>query len=245
MNSNRTADKSVRLASCLGLRPLDRVQLSSEAAYKELEVDRRLYGIVEPELPWLFFQRVCEDGLLELRSPSGFARRVHASDICDFLAGEPVVVRAMPRAVFSERLRLPLGERQRSPTDEAYQPAYVRWVSKDRWGRVDARVQFLDDSLNHGEGDFINPVHGADRHLLESKATRAFMPVYDCRAMRGGSCSADRGVEASKAFGKAVAQGLVQSALKGREVAVSALAAFEVKPFKRAGLNRLMSDSRV
>lgn len=210
-----------------------------------MTVDRRLYGIVEPELPWLFFQRVCEDGRLELRSPSGFARRVHTIDICDFLAGDPVVLRAMPRAVFSERLRLPLGERQRNAHDEAYQPAYVRWVSKDRWERVDARYQFLDESLNHGDGDFINPVHDADRHLLESKATRAHMPDYDCRAMRGGSSTADRRVEASNAFGQAVAQGLVQSALKGRDVAVSAHAAFEVKPFKRAGLNRLMSDARV
>lgn len=230
------------LGSCLGLRPLDRVQLSTKVAYKDLEVDRRIYGIHDPDLPWLFFQRVLKDGRLELRSPTSSVHYVYATDICDYIAGNPVVVRAMPKDVFSERLKLPLRDRQQCPPDDAYYPAYVRWVSKNRWGQVDARVQFLDDRFNHG-GDFINPIHNADRKLLESQATRSRMPVYDSRAMRGGRCTADRGVVASKEFCKDLAAGLVMSALKGNESAVSALAAFEAKPFKRAGFNKLMRNS--
>jgi adenylate kinase len=108
------------LASLLAIPPLSKVQLQSRAALRDARFDSP--GVID--LPFWFFQCVVGDHL-EIRSPGGFMARVSPEDICDIVKADPIVVQAMPRHVFNERLKLSWHERQRSLGPECYRPAHL------------------------------------------------------------------------------------------------------------------------
>ena len=163
------------LADLLSIPPLSRVQLNSRAIIREATLFTR--GPGEP--PFWFFQCVIED-MLELRSPGGFMVRVAPTDVCDIVTAEPLIVQAMPKEVFIDRLKLPLRDRSCVPTPECYSPAQVMWVTKDKWHRVDSVfVRFLEDRHNEGISTWSAPVTVASRDLLNQVARRDRLPVAD------------------------------------------------------------------
>jgi hypothetical protein len=181
------------LAAVLGLRPLDRVQLNSAWAIAETNLDAR--GPSGRQLPYYYFQRVV-DGNLELRSPGGCPVSVPPTDVCDVIPSNQVCVMAMPRSVFLERLRLPRQTRQATPSPESYSPAHVLYAFKDRFGRAEAVVWFIDEVLNAG-GPFKAPLRDDEFHRFQSLAIRSRMPV--CHTSRSAPWSADHGVSRSEA----------------------------------------------
>ncbi len=61
---------AIKLCNVLGLRPLDRVQINDKHEIQEMRMAPQL-GYGNCDLPFLYFQRVREDGRLEVRSPGG------------------------------------------------------------------------------------------------------------------------------------------------------------------------------
>jgi len=233
------------LAKMLDFKPLDRIQINSAAAVADLVIERRVYGVREPKLPFLFFQRVLPDGRFEARNPHGTAVSVDIADVCDVIPGKPMLVRAMTKRGFLDRLALPLEERQQALGDAWFHPAYVLWAGKDRWGHADAHVRFVDDALNteaFNPQHFIAPLHQEDRARLQVEARRTRMPVQNVRT--SGGCSADQGVLAAEDHARAVVSGFVRLALTGREEAAKILSFCGAAPLTRAKLNRLMMAAR-
>ena len=61
----------ITLASALGPHPLDRVQVNDKAEIAEQRAWRRM-GYGDEELPFMYFQRVTSEGLLEVMgAPEG------------------------------------------------------------------------------------------------------------------------------------------------------------------------------
>ncbi|WP_199031417.1 hypothetical protein [Ralstonia sp. ASV6] len=229
------------LAQMLDFKSLDRLQINNAATIRDLVIDRQVYGIRAPELPFLFHQRVLPDGRIEARTPAGTAVHVDVVDVCDVIQGQPMLVRAMTKRSFLDRLSLPLEERGKPPGDECFHPAYVMWVSKDRWGHVDARVWFVDEALNADAFNspyFIAPLHQGDRAAVQAAARRTRMPVQ-CVRFSGG-VSADQGVRAAGDLARAVVAGFMRSSLKGAVEAAKTLSMCGAAPIKRAELNRLI-----
>lgn len=169
------------LASLLAIPPLSKLQLQSQAVLRGAVLDSP--GFLE--LPFWFSQCVVGDEL-EIRSPGSYVARVRPGDVCDLVQADPVVVQAMPRHVLVQRQRLPVRERQAEPGPECYRPAYLMWVMKDRWNRLDAAfVRFLDETLNEEAGPQQAPLDTASNQLLRSIARRDRMPV----ASRAGRAS--------------------------------------------------------
>lgn len=162
----------MNLASLLSIPPLSKVQVASRAVIREAQ-----FAGGPPTFPFWYFQ--CElDDLLELRSPGGYMHRVSPHDVCDVIPAEPLVVNAMPRARFVERLRLSYQEREASYGPHLFEPAQVLWVTKDKWARVDAvHVRFIDQAYNHAPGPLSCSVSDASRQLLNTMAKRDRLPV--------------------------------------------------------------------
>ena len=159
----------------LSIPALSKVQLNHRATIREAAL--ATCGPVE--LPFWYFQRVV-DGMLELRSPGAFMVRVAPADVCDIVPAEPLIVQAMPKQVFIDRLELPLSDRSNKPSSECYQPAQVMWVTKDRWHRVDSVfVRFMDEHYNDGVSTWSAPLDVASRVLLNRVARRDRLPVAD------------------------------------------------------------------
>jgi hypothetical protein len=233
-------NKPMSLSSALGLRPLDRVQLADRRRLAELSLDRRKSGD-GAVLPFLFFQRVKADGMLELRSPGGSVVDADPLEVCDVMAGEPITLLAMPRCVHA---RLALLSKQRAEVAglDSYRPAMVRYVIKDRWHRVDrVFVTFEDDALNIGAHGFAAPVNRDDVARLARLATRANMPVMG----RGSAnASADKGVERAQSVNRAAAAAVLQRALARDDAAVRELTALGAAPLKLAQINGLRRRAR-
>jgi hypothetical protein len=133
------------LADLLNIPPLSRVQINSTKTIRDFRI-----GDARPEndLPFWFFQRTVGE-LMEVRSPGGYAALVHPTDICDVVPAEPLVINAVPHALFIDWLGLPVSHRTRSIDPSLYRPARLLWVTKDRWNRVDGIfVQFIDETFN-------------------------------------------------------------------------------------------------
>jgi hypothetical protein len=163
------------LSALLSIPALSKLQLNHRAAIRNATIG----AVVPLELPFWFFQRAV-DGMLELRSPGGYMERVAASDVCDIIPADPLIVQAMPKHLFVDRLKLPLCERVGPPPPECYQPAQVLWVTKDRWRRVDSVfVCFLDDKHNDGVHTWSAPIDALSRETLNREARRDRMPVAD------------------------------------------------------------------
>lgn len=225
-------------ASLLGLRPLDRIQVCSRKSIADLRMDTQLYGIKNPELPFLYFQRIKPDGTLEARAPGGAVIDLHPADIVDVIYGEPVIVRAMPKKNFLARLSL-LPDERKQADDALYHPAHVLWVSVSRWGHIEPRVWFLDESLNAPDShQFIPLIHDDDRALLAAKAKRTIMPVYKHGASTNPS--ADTGIKAAQNAAANVVKTFIRAVVSGQAEAVEALANYGVAPVSQARMNRLM-----
>lgn len=165
----------MNLASLLSIPPLSKVQVASRAVIREAG-----FTGGPSTLPFWFFQCVRE-GLLELRSPGGYMHRVSPHDVCDVVPAEPLIVGAMPRARFTERLRLSARERQLSYGPRLFEPAQVMWVTKDKWGRVDSvYVRFVSEALNDDPGPLACSVTDESRRLLNTVARRDRLPVAKC-----------------------------------------------------------------
>ena len=199
------------LAKALGLRPLDRVQVNSKAAIEDTRLQIPVGRSAPWDLPYYFFQRVAGDDQLELRSPGGCPCNVSPLDVSDVIPGTPISVRAMPRSVFLERLKLRPANRT-PPGDECYAKAYVLHALKNRWGQVDVAVAFEDDGLN-SDGSFMAPVHPDERAALAQLATRSIMPVMTARG--GASYSADRGTAQAQHADARVTANFIRASLKG------------------------------
>jgi hypothetical protein len=176
----------MNLASLLSLPPLSKIQVSSKAVIR----DASAFG-TPMVLPFWFFQ--CErEGLLELRSPGGYMTRVSPLDVCDVVLADPLIVDAMPRARFLQRLSLSPQERLSSHGAHLFEPAHAMWVAKDKWGRVDAvHVRFVDGAFNDVPGPIGCGVSDESRAFLNTVAKRDRLPVakYGDRA---SSCSLSR-----------------------------------------------------
>lgn len=104
--------------------------------------------------------------------------RVSPHDVCDVVPAEPLLVNAMPRARFMERLRLTPLEREASYGPQLFEPAQVMWVTKDKWARVDAvYVRFVDEAHNDAPSPFACGVSDESRALLNAVARRDRLPV--------------------------------------------------------------------
>lgn len=176
----------MNLASLLSIPPLSKVQVASRAVIREAG-----FTGGPSTLPFWFFQCVRE-GLLELRSPGGYMHRVSPHDVCDVVPAEPLIVGAMPRARFTERLRLSARERQLSYGPHLFEPAQVMWVTKDKWARVDSvYVRFLSEEHNHDLAPIACSVTDEGRNLLNAVARRDRLPVVKY-GDRPSSCAISR-----------------------------------------------------
>lgn len=226
----------IALARLLNLKPLDRVQLNDRREINEMQFSVQL-GYGQMDLPFLYFQRVCADGRLELASPSGYITYASPADICDVISGEQIKVRAMPHAVFKARMSLPLAQRQSDPADECYVPATVLRLEKDRWNRVDrVFVQFDDQSLNEDRAVSV-PIHTDDLKLLASKARRVNLPVISPKAR--GYSSAEHGVATQRQKAWYAAQAFFKAALAGQQAKASAICGISISNLTTAQINRL------
>ena len=223
------------LSKTLGFTPLDRLQVSDKREIRELFFGAPSHNH-QPELPFLYFQCVRPDGMLEVCSPGGYAMAVSPHDVCDVLPGKPLIVRAIPEKVFLSRLRLSIAERQARPGPECYAEAYVLRVTKDRWNRVDQTfVWFLDPALN-GDHPKAATIHDEDRRLVENHARRTNMPVM---SLAKGNASADQGVAQAQSLNHDIAARFLRECRKGNRAAAEVLSMAGYKKITRAGLNQI------
>lgn len=229
----------MNLAILLGLRPLDRVQINSRREREERDMWRFMNAKPEADLPYFFVQRLLADGAIEVRSPNGGVWSIRPQEICNVIPGVPVSVRAMPRAMFVDRLR---SSPPAPATDQDYRPALVRYVSKDRWNRIDqVYVSFLEEGFNDAD-KFASPIHPDDRAMLSSIANRSKMPVTTAGG-RGGAYSADGGVDTAQRLADATVSAFRRCALVGDTVRAKVLREAGLKTVSRVSLNRLMALS--
>lgn len=199
----------IHLSNVLAFKPLGRLQVASRRVLAEARIGTTVGG----PPPFWYFQYVRTDGLLSVRSPSGYEDAVSPLDVCDVRQGEPVVVQAMPRSVFLERLRLPLAQRQNAPDPACYAPAHVMWAHRSRHGHVDAVVRFVDDALNEGDRwkTWLAPLTDSEHNRLRKVARRSRMPVMARTA--SGSWSADVGLKAEDRRAQQAARTFIHAAL--------------------------------
>ena len=239
----RYLDRDMQLSNLFKFTPLDRLQINDKKTIDDLSVFRRMYGINNPELPFVYFQRVLTNGKIEVRSPSGQGFSVDATDVCDVLKGEPVIVRAMTRQTFIARSSRPIEERHLGPTEDDYQPAYVLWVSKNQYGQIEPRVLFLNEALNqesHNSNTWIAPVHIEDRFILESVAKRTIMPVSHYKSK--ANASADHGIERARAANAHIVSSFIKASLNNKSEAFNMIMAHEMKSVRISKLNQAMAN---
>ena len=226
------------LAHTLGLRPLDRVQLNSRETLREMRNDAHM-GRAHEDLPFWFFQRITPDGQIEVMSPGGSTQHVRPTEICDVIKGEPIEVMAMPEAVWLQRARLPIGERQGPIPDSCYSHAYVRWVRKDRWNQLDqAYVTFHDEALNSSPTRN-SPLMDADRQKLQGLMSRRIMPVV---GPGSASYSANHGASKVESDARYAVSSFIHCARTGLDRSKATICEAGAAPISTAMLNRLMAS---
>ncbi len=189
------------------------------------------------DLPFFYFQRTMPDGMLEVRSPGGYATFVSPHDVCDIVRGEPITVMAMPEAEFVKRVDLTPLERNVPPPATSYSEAHVLYASKDRWGRPDFFVWFVDPALNTTGRPWRAMMGDTERKRIAGSARRTKMPVMT--DTRGANHSADGGCEREADYNRSVARRFISAALTGNEAGKAALTTAGVKRLKMAELNRI------
>lgn len=224
--------KPLPLALALGLRPLDRVQISSKHEIAECRAFAR-YNNANQELPFFYFQRVIGDQI-EVRSPGGYAALISPHDICDVIPGTAIEVQAMPCEIFNQRVQLSALARNSGPGPECFAPAHVLYASQTTRGMYEFYVWFLDDSLN-GKNPWMAPLPTVERWRIEAMARRSTMPVS---RRTSASHSADHGREHTRAHAARVASLFINAARSGRSEHASQLASVDVRQVSLASLNR-------
>ncbi len=224
--------KPLPLALALGLRPLDRVQISSKHEIAECRAFAR-YNDANQDLPFFYFQRVIGDQI-EVRSPGGYAALISPHDICDVIPGTAIEVQAMPCDIFSQRLHLSPLARNSGPGPECFAPAHVLHASRTSRGMFEFYVWFLDPALN-GQKPWMAPLPTPERKRIEALARRTHMPVS---SPASASHSADHGREHARAHAARVASLFINAARNGRSEHASQLACVDVRPASLAWLNR-------
>lgn len=228
---------TMQLATMLGLRPLDRVQLADRRQIDQMRISPQL-GYGQLELPFLFFQYATRDGKLALCAPGGYATYADPADVCDVLPGEPLVVRAMTNEGLLAYLRRTPAQHAAPPEPGWYADAYVLHAQKDRWGRVDrVCLWYLDAHLN-GERPAYRPVHPDYRATVQAAMRRTRMPVIGNGA---SNYTADRGVAARDRLAAASVRTFMHLAVEGRSRAVSELAGAGLRSYTMAALNKMCS----
>lgn len=216
----------MNLASFLGLRPLDRVQINDATERREIQRQRRGGSC----RPFWFFQRVVGERL-EVRAPGGYAAVVRPEDLCDVIAGSPITVQAA----------LPPPERggpDRTGASSARFPAVVLYATRDRWGFVDPYVLFVDGALNTTGRPCRVIVGVEDRDRLQAIVSRRIMPVMSPRHANSGG-TAEAGVVREEQYSRYTVQRLIDAAMRGRDGAVKQLASAGFKRFSTSQMNRL------
>lgn len=234
MNSDETTSnqRSLSLAKALGLRPLDRVQISSKHEIAEANAFSRFYDS-QSEWPFFYFQRVVGDQL-EVRSPGGYATLVSPHDICDILPGTPVIVQSLTPDAFMRRLKLSWKELQVPAGPECYAPANVLYATKNQWNMVEMYVWFIDGAAN-GQRPWKAKIRNPERSRVERMARRTVMPVS---SRSGGNHSADHGKAHAEAYDQRVASLLIGASLGDRLDDVSAIASAGIRRVTLASLNK-------
>lgn len=226
---------TMQLASALGLRPLDRVQLADRQQIGEMRMSPQL-GYGNLDLPFLFFQHATCDGRLALCSPGGYTTYADPSDVCDVIPGVPLVVRAMTEEGLLAHLRRPVSRRGEPPEPTWYAEAYVLHAQKDRWGRVDrVYLWYLDERLN-GERPKYRPVHADDLAAVQASMRRTRMPVI---GNGSSSYTADQGVQARDRLAAAAVSTFIEMAVRGHAAGASTLAGAGLASFTMGALNRM------
>lgn len=224
---------SLSLAKVMGLRPLDRVQINSKQKISESRLLRD-HSTAPDELPYYYFHRVVGEQF-EVRSPGGYMDRIDPLEVCDVVPGQPVLVDAMPRSVFVNRLKLSVTERNHPAGPECYAPAYVLHATKNRWGQVEVGVWFVDDALNDAN-IWTAPLARDERNRIESLVRRTVMPVL---SRASASYSADHGLAHAEKFAARISSLLITAGLGGDTVAVAKLAASGTGRLSKANVNQL------
>ncbi|WP_166485940.1 hypothetical protein [Rhodoferax ferrireducens] len=224
--------KPLPLALALGLRPLDRVQISSTHEIAESRAFAR-YNDVNQELPFFYFQRVIGDQI-EVRSPGGYAALISPHDICDVIPGTTIEVQAMPSEILIQRQQLSVLARNSGPGPECFAPAHVLHASRTSRGLFEFYVWFLDPALNE-KNPWMAPLPTAERRRIEAVARRTHMPVS---SRASASHSADHGREHARAHAARVASLFINAARSGRSEHASQLASVDVRQVSLASLNR-------
>jgi hypothetical protein len=222
------------LANALGLRPLDRLQINNRHEIREMEINNRMRGA--GELPFFFFQRVLDDGKLEVRSPGGYVTAVSPADICDIIPGEIIIVRAMTAGAFLQRSVLTVRDRQQAPGPECFAEAYLLYAMKDKWGRPDFYVWFVDPALNTTGRPWRASLMEADRQRVNAKARRTVMPVS---SKAGGNYSADGGCKKEADYNKSIAQHFIAASINRNSKALAVLSMAGIRRISQSDLNKL------
>jgi hypothetical protein len=140
------------LAKIMGLRPLDRLQLSARDA---LGVERS-----KQAPPFWYFQRYLDGNLIEVRAPNGEPATICIHDAYDVRQGLPIVVKA------------------RTATGRIAD-AYVLYAGRDRFGDADLYVSFLDAlSASPQRASLVD----LDRSTVAKMAAPHVMPVCSAPA---------------------------------------------------------------
>jgi hypothetical protein len=112
------------------------------------------------------------------KSASPMRKASSGSVMVEGVPAEPLIVGAMPRARFTERLRLSARERQLCYGPHLFEPAQVMWVTKDKWAQVDSvYVRFLSEEHNHDPAPIACSITDESRNLLNAVARRDRLPV--------------------------------------------------------------------
>jgi len=219
----------------LALRPLDKLQILDRRTIAESMLLNRAHPAHRANPPFWFFQRRCEDGLLEVATASGYLARVSLADVCDVVAcAEPVVVMAMTPSAFALRSRLPLRERQQQPSAGCYAPAQVARVERDRWGHHTFLVVFLDPAHNGTKGLHRAALLDGEASRVQKLLVRTRMPVVCARNRTHSYGGEDRGRSKQTLFASAQSRAFLGAALSGNAKEVARLGAIDASVPKAA-----------
>jgi hypothetical protein len=226
------ANTTMSLAKALGLRPLDRVQISSKYEIGQARAFARFHDI-QTDLPYFFFQRVVGDRL-EVRSPGGYVALVSPHDVCDVLPGKPVRVMSVTRDAFLQSLKQARTGSKAVFADDDYAPADVLYACKSKWGSVEAHVWFDDETLND-KAPWMAILRSDEAKTVATMARRTVMPVM---SRNGGNHSADHGVSQADAYNRRVVKLFMQQSMSDQHENASFLASAGIAPLPLATLNR-------
>lgn len=235
------APSPMSLASVLGLRPLDRLQVSNSLTIREFRNEAHFGGGLAPEsdLPFWYFRRVVGDQL-EVSSPGGYVCRVAPSEVCVILPGTVVPVMAMTKSQFLAWGNLSSSAKNTISDDKKasfYSAAYVIGAQQGRFGFC-FEVEFVDAALKHDRTTF-SPLSDASRRFAESMAKRTIMPIASSRAVNFSS--ANKGVLAARDKAKRAVSLFFRASLNGNTTIKSTTLELGDRLLSTASLNRLSS----